>query len=423
MLRIVVITLLLISSALVISADAESGASTSSSSEITLNWGDSISVAPYEITAAEFSEGTVEENKDKCSSAKDYLKRSCGCLDYVMLKVTRGDKYEWGAVLSDHNITVEGAELTNTSIFEDEDFLITLFARNVVTGYNIPSPYVELTITLKQKEKKQEEVEVPASLLKTVPEWAYRSYNEDKSAYVTLEVENLANTYIQGILRDSVPDCFAVDKELKWTINLKPEEKWHTSYSIKQVNCTEDVHSFPQAVLEITYQGKLYNISSSSSAIKLYGSRIVMDKSVRGRDGKYAVDVNIKNEGNRASRVMVKDVLPEGAEMVSGVLNFTIVLQPGSEYTNTYNVTGNITALPGAAAEFYDYNPSTERFFRSGSVSSQESNISETRDIPEENSKPASTVLPTSTPESQHQSGILDKITDFFKLIIGKIWL
>lgn len=77
------------------------------------------------------------------------------------------------------------------------------------------------------------------------------------------------------------------------------------------------------------------------------------------------------NKDASLSRVMVKDVLPEGAEMVSGVLNFTIVLQPGREYTNSYNVTGNITALPGAAAEFYDYNPSTERFFRSGSVSSQ----------------------------------------------------
>ncbi|GFO97572.1 uncharacterized protein ig2599ANME_1776 [groundwater metagenome] len=418
MLRIVVIMLLLISSA----ADVKSGASTSSSSEITLNWGDSILIAPYEITAAGFSEGTVEEKKDKCSSAKDYEKRLFGCLDYVLLKVTKGDKHVLDVVLSDHNITVEGAELTNTSIFEDEDFILTLFARKVVTGYNIPSPYVELTITLKQKEKKQEEVDkVPASLLKTVPEWAYRSYDEDKSACISLEVENLANTYIQGILRDSVPDCFAVAKELKWAINLKPQEKWHTSYLIKQVNCTEDVHTFPQAVLEITYQGKLYNISSSNSAIKLYGSRIVMDKSVRGRDGEYSVDVNIKNEGNRASRVMVKDVVPEGAEMVSGVLNFTIVLQPGMEYTNSYNVTGNIVALPGAVAEFYDYNPSTGRFFRSGSVSSQESNISETQDIPEANSKPASTVLPTSTPESQHQSGILNKIIDFFKLIIGKI--
>jgi hypothetical protein len=434
MLRIILVVLLLVSSALAISeedllaieegyVDTDSGTSTSSSSDITLNWGDSISVAPYEIRAVGFSEGTVEEKKDKCSSAKEYEKRLLGCMDYVLLKVARGDKNVLDAVLSDHNITVEGIELTNSSTFEDEDFLLTLFARNVVTGYNIPSPYVDLTITLKQKEKSENlDNNPPVSLLKTVPEWAYLAYRDEEDyIYISLEVENLVNTKIQDIrLHDSIPDGFAVASrgELNWTIDLGPKEKWQTGYFLKQTNSTDELYIFTPATLNVTYRGRLYNIQSSESTMHLYGSMIVMNKSVNGRAKEYSVAVNVENRGNRASRVDVTDMLPENATLVNGTLNFTVVLQPGKEYTNSYiiNIINNNTSLPQASAKFYDYNPSGESSFRSGTVHSHELDISEAA-YPE----PASTaydIIPTPAEPHISNNNILINIINFFKSIL-----
>jgi hypothetical protein len=344
-------------------------------------------------------------------------------MDYVLLKVARGDKNVLDAVLSDHNITVEGIELTNSSTFEDEDFLLTLFARNVVTGYNIPSPYVDLTITLKQKEKSENlDNNPPVSLLKTVPEWAYLAYRDEEDyIYISLEVENLVNTKIQDIrLHDSIPDGFAVASrgELNWTIDLGPKEKWQTGYFLKQTNSTDELYIFTPATLNVTYRGRLYNIQSSESTMHLYGSMIVMNKSVNGRAKEYSVAVNVENRGNRASRVDVTDMLPENATLVNGTLNFTVVLQPGKEYTNSYiiNIINNNTSLPQASAKFYDYNPSGESSFRSGTVHSHELDISEAA-YPE----PASTaydIIPTPAEPHISNNNILINIINFFKSIL-----
>jgi len=88
--------------------------------EITLYWGDNITLGPFIINAAGFSSGTQREDKSKCNSDKysDYEKKVFfGCMDYVILRVFHNNE-EWDTILSDHNITIQGEDLTNVSVYE-----------------------------------------------------------------------------------------------------------------------------------------------------------------------------------------------------------------------------------------------------------------------------------------------------------------
>ena len=386
----------------------ESGADVSST--VTLNWGDNTTIGPFVLTVAGFSDGTIREEREKCDSDyTDYEKQVFfGCMDYVILKLHRDGALVWTTALSDHNISVEGAEFTHTSTYEDWDCTLTLHATEVVTGYHIPSPYVTLKVELEQKEKAEKPDSPPVKLVKIVPEWVYRAYREgEHQIHITLEVENLKDTPLSARLYDHVPDCFTTDGRLNWTIHLEPKEKWQTGYFLKQMNCTEDEYTIPPATLKVN--GRFYN--SSSAILHLYGSRIIINKSLHEN----TVIVQVRNEGNRASKVVVRDSLPEGVGLVNGTLNFTVILQPGGEYTNTYTIT-KTAWLPPAIAEFYDYNPSKERSFRSGVVQSRRVEMSETHS---ESPAPVHTDSNIHTPQHTPDTGAFH-IIDFFKQIIKK---
>lgn len=420
---VVVAVLLFAGSALAITEEEllamEEGAGTgevdtsSSSSTVTLNWGDNTTIGPFVLTAAGFSDGTLREEPEKCNSEyTDYEKQVFfGCMDYVILKLHRDGALVWTTALSDHNISREGAEFTNISTYEDSDFTLTLHATEVVTGYHIPSPHVTLKVELERKEKLDKPDKPPVRLVKIVPEWAYRAYSEGEGdIHITLEVENLGDRPFSARLHDHEPDCFTTNDRLNWSLHLEPGERWQTGYFLAQANCTEDEYVLPPATLEIN--GRFYN--SSSATLRLYGSRITINKSLHGN----TVSVQVRNEGNRASRVVVRDSLPEGVGPVSGRLNFTVILQPGEEHTNTYTLT-KAAWLPPAVAEFYDYNPSEDRGVRSGVVWSQ------SVEIPEAHSKPPPVHIDSNihTPAPQHASdtGILNRVIDFFKQITRKM--
>jgi len=209
---------------------------------------------------------------------------------------------------------------------------------------------------------------------------------------------------------------------LDWTINLEPEQKWHTDYLLKQVNCTQHEYIFPSAILEFDYNGKHYNISSNTPTLYLYGSRILLNKTLKQEGEEYAITVTVKNTGNRASKVEVKDYIPDGTELLDGVLDFSTVLQPGESYTNNYTIHGNFSVLPPAIAEFYDYNPSDDLSFRHGKVQTE----SITPEHPQIKPTPTPAQNKTQNIHTAHtrtntsNPGILSKILGFFKLITQK---
>jgi hypothetical protein len=278
------------------------------------------------------------------------------------LKISKHGNHVLDAALAKENHTfVDGAEFYNETSYEDDGSSLRIIAQDVVTGYNIPTPYAKLTLLVNMKSI---DLDIANNLTinKTVPQEVnvspcYQSFP------ISLSIENIGIfNFPQIRVKDQAGDGFISDpQDLNWSISLDRGQIWQTQYQIKPLKPVPGAeYILPPATLYIVFNNRTYNLSTGNKSFVLRSSDIILSKTaVMGKEGNVTINLSVKNNGSRASAVKVWDSLLPGMEIVGGDLNFNLVLQPGIYYNQSYilrinNISGNIS-LPPANFTFDEY--------------------------------------------------------------------
>ncbi len=343
------------------------GAASEEEHSITLKWGENSSFPPFNITAVDFSPGTVEEHPEICNNETlyngltNYQQKSYGCNDYVFLNVSKDGNHVMDAVLSKVNRTINGAEFTNETMYQDGDGSIKITVTDINSGYYVTTPVVSLDIIIEQNET-EFDIANNLTITKIVPQEA-----NVNPCYpfipVALTVKNIGNFNISYI---SVTDNAGADfdsqpEELNSSIALRSGDIWQFPYLIKPLKPVDGAeYTLPPAMLFVGFYNKTYNLSTGNISFILRSSDIILSKGV-GSDtaGNITVNLSAQNNGSRAAWVKAWDSLLSGMELVSGDMNFSTVMQPGDFYNQSYtlrlnNISGNIS-LPPANFTYDEY--------------------------------------------------------------------
>jgi uncharacterized repeat protein (TIGR01451 family) len=185
-----------------------------------------------------------------------------------------------------------------------------------------------------------------------------------ETVVVRLTVANGGMYDINNIhVADSMNEKFELksNTSFQWDISvLKPGEEWGTSYSIKPLETNIDGFTIPAASAKFTVNNKPYSASSQTPKVIVNGPKLILNKTVNKAvvniTEDVTVTVSIKNVGNIATRVEVKDSLPEGSSLVSGPTSLaSTFLELNTpqlfNYTISMNQEGEIK-LPAAVANY-----------------------------------------------------------------------
>lgn len=181
------------------------------------------------------------------------------------------------------------------------------------------------------------------------------------------------------ILTDSINPNFELksDIPLAWDIPvIKPGEWKEIAYSIKPLETNINGFTFPAVNAQFKVNNKQYNISSNTSTVIVNGPKIIINKTVDKQivniSDDVTVTVSIQNIGNIATRMEVKDFLPENVSLVSGSTSldstFLELNTPiGFSYIIRINTRENIE-LPAAMANYtgIEYRGITRSSVKSG---------------------------------------------------------
>ncbi len=191
-----------------------------------------------------------------------------------------------------------------------------------------------------------------------------RIYLQD-TAIVTI---NVANGGMYDIYNIEIIDNMSENFELrspaafKWNISLlKPGQEWSTQYSIKPLEANIDGFSIPAASATFTVNNKRYSASSQPTTVVVNGPKIAMNKTVSkpfvNISEEVTVTVSIKNVGDIASKIEVKDYLPERVSLVGGKISLENYSEPGTPIGFSYIIRMNSEGtfeLPSAIANYTD---------------------------------------------------------------------
>ncbi len=159
----------------------------------------------------------------------------------------------------------------------------------------------------------------------------------DQTVWVRIDLENTGIRDLKVRLNDTIPSGFGLcsNETLEWGFNITPGESLHYSYRIKPER--PGVFDVPCAVaeFEIGYERNV-SVHSYAPEIVVDGACITLNKTAHpGRiseGGRVTVTLNIANTGNMDTIVNLTDVIPKGAELVSGDRTIHTIL--GANQTN-----------------------------------------------------------------------------------------
>lgn len=181
-----------------------------------------------------------------------------------------------------------------------------------------------------------------------------RYISMDQKVWVRIDLENTGKRDLDIRLNDTVPEGFMLcgNGTPGWRFNITPSERLRFSYHIKPQR--PGVFEIQGAVADFTVDGKNVSILSNSPVITVDGAYIIVNKTAYpgtiSLGGEVAVLISITNTGNRDAVVDLTDVIPSGADLVSGNRTLHAVLgekqTDGLEYTIRFLVPGNVTLDP-----------------------------------------------------------------------------
>lgn len=159
----------------------------------------------------------------------------------------------------------------------------------------------------------------------------------DQTVWVRIDLENTGIRDLKVKMNDTIPSGFRLcgNETLEWGFNITPGDSLHCSYRIKPER--PGIFDVPCAVaeFEIGYERNV-SVRSYAREIVVDGACITLNKTAHpGRiseGGRVTVTLNIANTGNMDAIVNLTDVIPKGAELVSGDRTIHTIL--GANQTN-----------------------------------------------------------------------------------------
>ncbi|MCZ7394047.1 MAG: hypothetical protein O8C56_12100 [Candidatus Methanoperedens sp.] len=305
------------------------------------------------------------------------------------LPVTRGSlKYHYDTIKKGDSIT-ETITFRPPYVLEQKDYDILAN----VTWYDVTDMFYtekyQKTVTIAPEPK-----DTSLSISKSVDSKIYLGDN----AMVSISLKNHIKDDLNNIsVTDSLPDGFKPigNTTLHWIANIPAGGDWDIHYLIKPQESNIDGVELPSAVAEFTIEKENYSIQSNQPKIIVYGPKIVLTKqadvSGMNPDETVTVTVAAENTGSTPTEVLIKDVLPENAIIISGNTMYEAFLESNKKVSFNYSI--RIGASPPIRLP-----PATANYFEPGnkggqiSTVSQEPIITGTKKVPEE-------ILPEPTPE------------------------
>jgi hypothetical protein len=170
----------------------------------------------------------------------------------------------------------------------------------------------------------------PLRLFKRVEE----AQELSESYYVINSLSNYGNRTFSVDLSDSTGKEFHSNETLQWKIVLEPGQTKIVSYCIKPIEPAMGI-SLPDAVASFRMGERIYTIHSNRPVVDVTGPLIDAKRSIspkRVKAGEEAViSLELENRGNRKAVLTMAETVPQGAELISGELNESVMLSPGEK--------------------------------------------------------------------------------------------
>ena len=170
----------------------------------------------------------------------------------------------------------------------------------------------------------------------------------DDTVWVRIDLENTGRRDLEVRLNDTIPTGFRLsgNETPCWRFNITPSESLRFSYHIKPER--PGVFEVPGAVAEFVMGGKNIRVWSNAPEITVDGVCITVNKTAHPeqiRDGEtVTITLSVRNTGNADATIELTDVLPPGAELVSGDLTIRTVLAANETNETEYVI---VLATPG----------------------------------------------------------------------------
>lgn len=155
-----------------------------------------------------------------------------------------------------------------------------------------------------------------------------------ESYYVINSLSNYGNRTFSVDLSDSTGKEFNSNDTLQWKIVLEPGQTKTVSYCIKPIEPAMGI-SLPDAVASFRTGKRVYTIRSNRPVVDVTGplidaKRSISPKSVKAGE-EVMISLELENQGNRKAVLTMAEMVPSGAELISGELNESFMLTPGEK--------------------------------------------------------------------------------------------
>ena len=144
----------------------------------------------------------------------------------------------------------------------------------------------------------------------------------DQSAWVRIDLENTGRRDLEVRLNDTVPTGFRLcgNETPGWRFNITPSESLRFSYHIKPER--PGIFEVPGAVAEFVMGETNISVRSNGPVITVDGVCITVNKTAHPEQiqegDTVTVTLSVRNTGNMDATINLTDVLPPGAELISG---------------------------------------------------------------------------------------------------------
>ena len=319
--------------------------------DATLVWGERVAIGEYAFEATDFSVGRASEIR-------------LGEPVWTLVTAYENDSVVWREVFSTNETVADYAYNANEGSYTfdlncTETYLengtdrMRVHASKIVIGSNPQTQSITVRVCI---------IDPPPINLISLGDWLNNTFSVTKSAnkdvyvreqvFIELEITNIS-VADRVEVTDSIPDAFVVDpdRDLCWDYSLNMYR-----YSITPL--VPGVYTLPAANASVWCKGRRINITSNTPVVTVQGPYVTVTKSAEHTDGMVNVAVSACNTGDHAAMVYVFDSIPDGAELIDGVLNWSMVLNPAeteytSEYVNIYTIKINETITLPRAVVYY----------------------------------------------------------------------
>lgn len=144
----------------------------------------------------------------------------------------------------------------------------------------------------------------------------------DQSVWVRIDLENTGRRDLEVRLNDTVPTGFRLggNETPGWRFNITPSESLRFSYHIKPER--PGVFEVPGAVAEFVMGETNISVRSNGPVITVDGVCITVNKTAHPEQiqegDTVTITLSVRNTGNADAIINLADVLPPGAELISG---------------------------------------------------------------------------------------------------------